>query len=89
MEMKRIKGFVFFITTLVVLGCPNSSSDIPVTGISLNKDTTSVLVGGAEQLFAIVEPADATNQNVNWTSSDAGKATVSAAGLVTGVAAGM
>jgi len=48
----------------------------------------SVLIGGSLQLTVVFDPADATNKNVSWSSSDETKATVSADGLVTGLAKG-
>ncbi len=61
---------------------------VPVTGVTVSPTSASVHVGMTSQLTATVAPANATNQAVNWTSSNTGIATVSAAGLVTGVAAG-
>lgn len=63
---------------------------IAVTGVAIDSPTYSVLgVGGSETLTATVTPADATNQTVLWSSSDANIATVdSATGEVTGVATG-
>ena len=53
--------------------------------ISLNKSTTTIAQGSTETLTATTTPAGAT---VNWVSSDETVATVSDAGVVTGVAAG-
>lgn len=62
---------------------------VAVTGIELNKDTTSIAAGNNETLVVTVTPNDATNAaNVNWTSSNTGVATVSASGKVTAVAQG-
>jgi len=61
---------------------------VPVTGVTVSPATATVSVGLTTQLTATVAPANATNQNVSWTSSNTAIATVSAAGLVTGVAAG-
>jgi len=60
---------------------------ISVTGVNLNKDSTSITVGGAETLEATIVPANATNQGVTWSSSDTSVATVSG-GTVRGVAEG-
>ncbi len=60
----------------------------PVTGVSLNKVSTAMLVGGTELLGATITPADASNRDLIWTSSDNSTAIVSTNGLVTGVAAG-
>jgi hypothetical protein len=59
-----------------------------VTGVTLNKDTLTVAVGGSEQLSATIAPQNATNQNVTWSSNHDSIASVSAAGVVTGVSAG-
>ena len=67
--------------------CAVTVNAIPVSGVSL-KSSTSLEVGGTETLYATITPANATNQNVTWNSSDTGVATVSANGLVTAVAAG-
>lgn len=56
MKDSRYLSITGLMAVLVVLlfGCPNSASDIPVTGVSLNKDTISIAVGGTEQLTATV-----------------------------------
>ena len=59
-----------------------------VTGVSLNKNTTTIKVGGTETLTATVEPANATNKAVTWSSDNISVATVDANGLVTAVAEG-
>lgn len=61
---------------------------VNVTGATVAPTTTNVAVGATEQLTATVAPANATDKTGTWDSSDATKATVDAAGLVTGVAAG-
>lgn len=60
-----------------------------VTGISLNKATTSILVSDSETLTATIAPENATNQSVVWSSSDNSIATVSASGEVTAVKKGV
>lgn len=50
----------------------------PVTGLMLDKSSISFSqIGESEQLTAIVQPEDATNKDVNWTSSDQTVAIVS------------
>ncbi|MDR3236039.1 MAG: Ig-like domain-containing protein [Prevotellaceae bacterium] len=63
------------------------ATTVPVTGITLNKATFSLAIGGTETLVATVTPTDATDKNVAWTSSADGVATVDN-GVVTGVATG-
>lgn len=61
---------------------------IAVTGVTLAPSTASIAIGATEALTATVAPSNATNQNVAYTSSDEDVATVSDAGVVTGVSAG-
>lgn len=61
---------------------------VAVTGVTLSDSTAALAVAGTKQLTATIAPADATNTNVTWSSSDNDIATVSDTGLVTGVAAG-
>ena len=62
-------------------------SAISVTGVTLNKSTLSIQVGGSETLTATVAPKDASNKKVTWKSSNEAVATV-ANGKVMGVKAG-
>jgi len=61
---------------------------IPVASITLAPATVALSVGATSQLTANVLPANATNRNVTWTSSDSAIATVNSTGLVTGIRAG-
>ena len=61
---------------------------IPVTGVSLDKNELTLTVGQTEKLTATVEPSNATNKNVSWSSSDTAVATVASDGTVTAVGAG-
>lgn len=73
-------------TTELTVGKGNPN--VAVTGVTLNKTTTSLAVGATETLTATVAPANATNKKVTWKSSDATKATVDATGKITAVAEG-
>jgi len=61
---------------------------ITVTGVSLNKSTLSLTVGGTENLAATVTPPDADNKSITWASSDTAIATVNTSGLVTAIVTG-
>ncbi|YCI31092.1 Ig-like domain-containing protein [Erwinia sp. PK3-005] len=61
---------------------------VAVTGVTVTPATTSVAVGATRQLTANVQPADASDKSVTWTSSDPTKFTINSNGLITGVAAG-
>ncbi|MDE5877408.1 MAG: Ig-like domain-containing protein, partial [Muribaculaceae bacterium] len=61
---------------------------VPVTGITLDRESAEVEEGATLQLTATVEPENATDKSLVWTSSDKNIATVDENGLVTAVAKG-
>ena len=63
------------------------ASSIPVTGISLNKNSTTIKEGTTETLTATVMPENATNRNVTWTSSNVNVVKVNN-GVLTAIAEG-
>ncbi|WP_339286893.1 S-layer homology domain-containing protein [Paenibacillus sp. FSL E2-0201] len=66
----------------------NDVGDILVTGVTLNKTSLSLTEGEAgDTLNAVIEPANATNKTVTWSSSDVTVATV-VNGVVTPVGVG-
>ena len=72
----------------VTVLCPSA---VPVDTVLVSPPTASLVVGNTVQLSALVEDSAGnplTGRTVTWTCSNAGVATVSASGLVTGTAAG-
>jgi DNA-binding beta-propeller fold protein YncE len=59
-----------------------------VSGVKINITKTTIKVKAKKQLKAIIAPSNASNKKVNWKSSNKKIATVSANGLVTGLAPG-
>ena len=59
-----------------------------VNSVTLNKSELALYTGGSATLTATVQPEDATNKAVNWSSSDEAVATVDTNGKVTAKAAG-
>ena len=95
--MKKTLLFVFaaFALTAVLVsynGCskkPVKPPIITVTGVSLNKTTLSLTVGGKETLTVTITPANATDKTVTWASDNAAVATVnSSTGEVTAISVG-
>lgn len=69
-------------------GNETGPTTVAVTGVSLNKQTLSMVEGDSETLTASVAPSNATNKAVSWKSSDASVASVDNSGKVTAVKAG-
>lgn len=65
-----------------------AEAPVHVTSVTLNKDTLNLTVGNYETLTATVEPENADDKNVTWSSSDPTVATVDENGKVTAVKAG-
>lgn len=59
-----------------------------VTAISVSPSTATIGVGEETQLTATVTAGQMANKSVKWTTSDSTKATVSASGIVKGIASG-
>lgn len=74
-------GFV-----LGAVGC--GGGEIQPTGVTLNYRSRTIAAGTTVQLKASIEPEEAVDKSVTWSSSDESIATVSDTGLVTGVAIG-
>lgn len=66
----------------------SKSKKVRSTSVSINKRAVTVLAGNGETLTATVNPGNAANKSIKWTTSNSGVATVSSSGRVTGVAPG-
>jgi Bacterial surface proteins containing Ig-like domains len=81
------------ITASIIVIVSESSTDIHITGISitsesLNDGKVSLNVGDKHQLATTFTPAETTETEVNWKSSDESVITVSSTGLLTAVKVG-
>ncbi len=64
------------------------ASTVEVTEIKVTPETLSIVIGNITQLTATVLPENASNQNVNWSSSNMNIATVDANGTINAIAQG-
>ena len=93
MRMRR-SGFLN-LTSAAITACivifsscsQDETTEVSVTGVSLDQSTLSLEVGSTNTLTATLLPADADNPSISWSSSDETVASESD-GTVTGVAAG-
>ena len=67
---------------------PPVSPEVPVTGVSFEVGNCVVLNGGTSALSAIIAPANATNRELTWITSDPSVAVVSPTGVLTGLEVG-
>lgn len=79
--------FVFKNPELRLASFSAKTAAVSVTGVKLSQETASLTVGGTLTLTATVEPEDATNKNVTWSSDNESVATVDG-GKVTAVSTG-
>lgn len=82
--MNSVKAFMLGGFMMFASSC---QKDIPVEALSLDQTTTTVSIGATVTLIPVIDPVDATNPSVQWSSGDVTIATVSD-GVVTGVSLG-
>lgn len=86
------KTYTVYVVNYNGTGTSQSTSftvPVSVTGVSLNTTAETITTAaGTVQLIATVAPANASNQNVTWSTSDASVATVDATGKVTAIGNG-
>jgi len=91
-------AYCYFITQIMPDGLESEASNvlcatpfqliIPVTGISVLPDTLSLMIGDNGQFTSYIEPPNATNQIVTWTSANQNIATVDESGFISAIAEG-
>ena len=80
-------GGVSVISQTATLTVQAKPASVPVTGVTLDKTTLELFTGGSANLTATVQPGNATNKNVTW-SSDTPSVASANNGVVTAVAPG-
>jgi hypothetical protein len=83
-------GFALLTLTVEVLVIPPVvvNDSVAVTGLTLDKGSLSLAIGATAQLNATIAPANATNKNITWSSTNDSVATVDSSGKVTALKAG-
>jgi len=84
--MKKLNLILYFaiavICVMLFSSCKEKVTDVKVNKITLNKEELTLEVGDTEALIATIEPKNATNLKVLWTSDNIAVATVTENGLV-------
>jgi uncharacterized protein YjdB len=65
-----------------------TTTNVSVESVSLNKDSIELSIGDTYTLTKTIQPSNASNKNVAWSSDKTGIATVGSTGIVTAVAKG-
>jgi hypothetical protein len=63
---------------LFMLGCGGGSKTVSVTGVALDHGSLSLTVGDGATIAATVQPSNASNGAVDWSTSDPAVASVAA-----------
>jgi len=87
-EDSDVVTFVFKVDQSGKAVDPTKVSGGPPTGVTLDRSVLNLRVGSTFQLAAAVEPFNADDQRIIWSSSDTSVATVDMRGLVTVVGPG-
>ena len=81
------------ITVTTACGAHTATTDvtvvpIAVTDVMLNRNSTTITIGGTETLTATIIPANATNRNLTWSTCSPFVASVDADGEITTISVG-
>ena len=75
--------FSVLLAAFALSSCNQAEQDVLVTDVSINQASAEIVIGETLQLYASVLPSDASQTEVNWSSSAPFVAKVSNQGLVT------
>ena len=67
---------------------PDPGGEVSVTQVTISPTSVNMSVGDTKQFSVKIDPANATNQEVSWSSSDPSVASIDSKGLVTAKAEG-
>ena len=86
--LSRSLSLLLTVVLAVSLALPAAAASVAVTGVTLDKTSVTLAPKDSITLKATVQPDNATNQNLTWSSNREDVATVSSKGVVTAVAEG-
>lgn len=85
---RKLLSLLLALTLSVGLSVPALAAQVPVTGLTLDKTSLTLTIGQTAALTATVQPENATDRTILWSSNKEAVATVSSSGVVTAVATG-
>ena len=86
--LSRSLSLLLAVVLAVSLALPAAAASVAVTGVTLDKTSVTLAPKDSITLKATVQPDNATNQGLTWSSNREDVATVSSKGVVTAVAEG-
>ena len=86
--LSRSLSLLLAVVLAVSLALPAAAASVAVTGVTLDKTSVTLAPKDSITLKATVQPDNATNQDLTWSSNREDVATVSSKGVVTAVAEG-
>lgn len=87
--MKKILITILSCLVLMAVSCKPDNPKVEVNGLSLGGNTELELTaGGTQTLMVTIDPSNATDKTLTWSSSDANVATVDQNGKITAVSPG-
>lgn len=86
--LSRSLSLLLAVVLAVSLTLPAAAASVAVTGVTLDKTSVTLAPKDSITLKATVQPDNATNQDLTWSSNREDVATVSSKGVVTAVAEG-
>lgn len=86
--IKSIINLLIFATSFVSCSETLEKQEIPVTSITLSRESIELVEGESITLMATVSPSDATYTKVSWSSSKSSVASVDQKGSVTALSVG-
>ncbi len=84
----RFIALALLLTALISCDLYEIDVRVPVTGLFLNKNTTTIPIGESEQLIPFITPSNAYSFDVYWRSLNPDIATVNAKGEVNAISTG-
>ncbi len=100
MKLKGVQLLLFFICIIATVSCgsdddtnvgnnhENGTKEIPISRLTLTKNSAIIAIGDTIHLSCVITPANATTKEILWSSQKPSIAVVSDEGIVTALAEG-
>ena len=88
-QLRRYTALVGAVLFVLAAACTTKEQGIAVTGVTLSPSTLTLGVGESKTLTAEVQPSDATNKTISWSTDDPSMNVIALSGnTVKGIAEG-